>query len=70
MACLLRVPRTFVFRRGDCDVLKGIALPLAGDTALSMATGYQACDIPEPGELEEFVIEGGVLTLTGPSTAT
>lgn len=56
--------------RGDCETLKSISLPLAGDTTLTMPTGYQACDIPERYELEEFVIEGGVLTITGPSEAT
>lgn len=58
--------------RGDCDELKSIALPLSGDTTITLS-GDQVCDLPEtdPDEqeiLELLVIEGGTLTLTGPST--
>lgn len=61
--------------RGDCEELKAISLPLTEDVTVTLSSNNQSCIIPEeePGEglvLDEFVIDGGSLTLTGPSTAT
>ncbi|CAM9983115.1 unnamed protein product, partial [Ectocarpus fasciculatus] len=54
--------------RADCDDLRSLlSSPLSGDTTLEL-TGDTDCPILEDNELEEFAVEGGTLTLTGPST--
>ena len=54
--------------RAGCDDLLNLSLPLAGDTTLELSSAAIDCTILEDNELEEFVVEGGTLTLTGPST--
>ena len=54
--------------RAECDDLLNLSLPLAGDTTLKLSSAAIDCTILEDNELEEFVVEGGTLTLTGPST--
>ncbi|CAM9376311.1 unnamed protein product, partial [Laminaria digitata] len=54
--------------RTECDDLLNLSLPLSGDTTLELSSNAIDCAILEDGELEEFIIEGGTLTLTGPST--
>ena len=48
--------------------MQNLSLPLSGDTTLELSSAAIDCDILEDNELEEFIIEGGTLTLTGPST--
>lgn len=54
--------------RAECDDLLNLSLPLSGDTTLKLSSAAVDCTILEDNELEEFVIEGGTLTLTGAST--
>ncbi|CAB1096580.1 unnamed protein product [Ectocarpus sp. CCAP 1310/34] len=54
--------------RASCDDLRSaLSSPLTGDTTLELS-GDADCPILEDNELEEFTVEGGTLTLTGPST--
>ncbi|CAM9132500.1 unnamed protein product [Ectocarpus sp. 6 AP-2014] len=54
--------------RASCDDLRStLSSPLTGDTTLELF-GDADCPILEDNELEEFTVEGGTLTLTGPST--
>lgn len=41
---------------------------MSGDTTIKFPSGTVDCPILDDNELEEFIIEGGVLTLTGAST--
>ncbi|CAM9940314.1 unnamed protein product, partial [Laminaria digitata] len=45
-----------------------LSLPLSGDTTLELSSAAIDCTILEDNELEEFIVEGGTLTLAGPST--
>lgn len=54
--------------RAECDDLLNLSLPLSGDTTLKLSSAAVDCTILADNELEEFVIEGGTLTLTGAST--
>ncbi|CAM9699224.1 unnamed protein product, partial [Laminaria digitata] len=54
--------------RAECDDLLNLSLPLSGDTTLELSSAAMDCTILEDNQLEEFIIEGGTLTLTGPST--
>jgi len=54
--------------RAECDDLRNaLSSPLSGDITLNLP-GDTNCPFLEDGELEEFVVDGGTLTLTGPST--
>ena len=54
--------------RAECDDLRSaLSSPLSGDTTLELP-GDTDCPILDNGDLEEFVVDGGTLTLTGPST--
>ena len=54
--------------RAECDDLRNaLSSPLSGDTTLELP-GDTNCPFVERGEMEEFVVDGGTLTLTGPST--
>lgn len=57
-----------VHGRAECDELQNLSLPLSGDTTLELSSDAVDCAILEDNELEEFIIEGGTLTLTGTST--
>lgn len=54
-----------MIRRADCDELKAIPLPLTGDLTVTLTEANAPCDNIGEGLLEDFVIEGGELTLTG-----
>ena len=54
--------------RAQCDELLNITLPLSGDTTVVLSNDAINCTILEDNDLEEFIIEGGTLTLTGYST--
>lgn len=54
--------------RAECDDLMNLSLPLSGDTTLELSSAAIECPILADNELEEFIIDGGTLTLTGPST--
>jgi len=55
-------------RRAECDDLRSVlSSPLSGDTTLELS-GDADCPILADNELEEFFVQGGTLTLTGPST--
>lgn len=56
--------------RAECEDLQNLSLPLSGDTTLELSSAAIDCAIVDVDQLEEFVIEGGTLTLTGPSTTT
>lgn len=73
--CFVRPPnrrykRVFfdLFCRADCDQFKSLSVPLAGDTTLELSSAAVDCPILEDNVLEEFVIQGGTLTVTGLST--
>ncbi|CAN0007449.1 unnamed protein product [Scytosiphon promiscuus] len=54
--------------RADCDDLRSaLSSALSGDTTLDLS-GDVDCPILDNNLLEEFVVDGGTLTLTGPST--
>ena len=48
--------------------MQNLSLPLSGDTTLELSSVAIDCAILEYDLLEEFIIEGGTLTLIGPST--
>ena len=56
--------------RAACDELQNLPLPLSEDSILVLSSDAIDCAVVEDDQLEEFVIEGGTLTLTGPSTTT
>ena len=64
----LRDVRLSCRERAECEDLQNLSLPLSGDTTLELSSAAIDCAILEDDLLEEFIIEGGTLTLIGPST--